>query len=137
MLLTIFIAEYLRRVRTKAFVLTTLLAPLVIAGVMGGAASAVYFSVEAESARERHIAVLDESGQILPRLRDQENETYKLATASAELEDAKQAVVNGDVDVLLVLPRELANAGGPTRDVSLCQGQAIAYRGTGAAPVRP
>ena len=114
MLLTVFTAEYLRRVRTKAFVLTTLLAPLVIAGVIGGAASAVYFSVEAESARERRIAVLDESGQILPRLREQENETYKLAPAPAELEDAKQAVVNGDVDVLLVLPRELANAGGPT-----------------------
>ena len=68
----------------------------------------------AESARERRIAVLDESGRILPRLREQVNETYTLATAPAELDDAKQAVVDGEVDVLLVLPRELADAGGPT-----------------------
>ena len=33
--------------------------------------------------------------------------------APDSFEDAKQAVVEGEVDVLLVLPRELAEAGGP------------------------
>ena len=113
MLLTVFTSEYLRRVRTKAFILTTLLAPIALAGVMGAAIAAIYFSVESESARERRIAVLDESGRILPALEARENETYRLRSASGSFEDAKQAVVDGEVDVLLVLPRELAEAGGP------------------------
>ena len=117
MLLTVFTSEYLRRVRTKAFVLTTLLAPIALAGVMGAAIAAIYFSVESESARERRVAVLDESGRILPALEARENETYRLRSAPDSIEDAKQAVVDGEVDVLLVLPRELAEAGAPT-DVS-------------------
>ena len=113
MLLTVFTSEYLRRVRTKAFVLTTLLAPIALVGVMGAAIAAIYFSVESESARERRVAVLDESGRILPALEARENETYRLRTAPDSIEAAKQAVVEGDVDVLLVLPRELAEPGGP------------------------
>lgn len=113
MLLTVFASEYLRRVQTKAFVLTTLLAPIALAGVMGAAVAAIYFSVESESARERRVAVLDESGKILPVLEARENETYRLRTAPDSIEAAKQAVVDGDVDVLLVLPRELAEPGGP------------------------
>lgn len=117
MLLTVFMSEYLRRVRTKAFVLTTLLAPIALAGVMGAAIAAIYFSVESESARERRVAVLDESGKILPALEARGNETYRLRSAPSSIEVAKQAVVDGEVDVLLVLPRELAEPGGPA-DVS-------------------
>ena len=113
MLLTVFTSEYVRRVRTKAFVLTTLLAPIALVGVMGAAIAAIYFSVESESARERRVAVLDESGKILPVLEARENETYRLRTAPDSIEAAKQAVVDGDVDVVLVLPRELAEPGGP------------------------
>ena len=112
MLLTVFTSEYLRRVRTKAFVLTTLLAPVALAAI-GAAVAAIYSSVESESARERRVAVLDESGKILPALEARENEAYRLRPAPDSLEDAKQAVVDGEVDVLLVLPRELAETGGP------------------------
>ena len=114
MLLTVFAGEYLRRVRTKAFVLTTLLAPIALAGIVAAAIAAIYFWVESESARERRIAVLDESGRILPALEARENETYRLRSAPVSLADAKQAVVDGEVDVLLVLPPELAEAGGPS-----------------------
>ena len=113
MLLTVFASEYLRRVRTKAFILTTLLAPVALAGIMGAAIAAIYFSVESESTRERRVAVLDEGGRILPALEARENETYQLRSVPDSFEDAKQAVVDGEVDVLLVLPRELAEPGGP------------------------
>lgn len=114
MLLTVLASEYVRRVRTKAFLFTTLLAPVGLAGVGGAAFAAVYFSVESELARERRIAVHDESGRILPALEERESETYRLRPAPASIEDAKRAVVDGEVDVLLVLPRELAEVGGPT-----------------------
>lgn len=112
MLLTVFTSEYMRRVRTKAFVLSTLLGPVALA-VVGVVVAAILFSVESESARERGLAVLDESGRILPALKARENETYRLRPAPDSLEDAKQEVVDGEVDVLLVLPRELAEAGQP------------------------
>ena len=112
MLLTVFSSEYLRRIRTKAFVLTTLLGPIALAGV-GAAFAAIYNLVESESARERLIAVLDESGRILPALEAREHETYRLRSAPDSIEDAKKAVIDGETEVLLVLPRELGYAGGP------------------------
>ena len=114
MLITVLVAEYLRRVRTKAFVLTTLLGPLAIAAVMGGAGFAVMSSVESETLRERRVAVLDGSGRILPRLREQDNPAYRLYAVSGSLEAAKQAVIGGEAELLLVLPRELADPRGPT-----------------------
>ena len=110
--MTVFSSEYLRRIRTKAFVLTTLLGPIALAGV-GAAFAAIYTLVESESARERLIAVLDESGRILPALRAREHEVYRLRSAPDSIEDAKQAVIDGEAEVLLVLPRELGYAGGP------------------------
>lgn len=114
MLLTIVVAEYLRRITTKAFVLTTLLGPLAVIGIMGGAAAAVHFSVESESTRARSIAVLDESGRILPRLREQDSAVFQVAAVSGPLEAAKQKVIDGEAEVLLVLPGELAEAAGST-----------------------
>ena len=114
MLLIVFLGEYLRRVRTKAFVLTTLLAPLAIVALAAGAGAIMYFSVESESARERRIAVLDEDGRILPKLRERSTETYRLTVAEGPVEAAKQTVLRGTVDGLLVLPRGMADAGGPT-----------------------
>ena len=112
MLLTVFTSEYLRRVRTKAFIWSTLLGPVALA-VLGVVIAAIVSSVESESARERRVAVLDESGRILPALEARANETYRLRPAPDSIEDAKRAVVDGDVDVLLVLPRGLAEAGEP------------------------
>ncbi|MCY4013085.1 MAG: ABC transporter permease [Gammaproteobacteria bacterium] len=113
MLLTVVASEYVRRVRTKAFVLSTLLGPVALA-VLGVAIAAIVSSVESESARERRLAVLDESSRILPALEARENETYLLQPVRDSIEDAKQAVVDGEVDVLLVLPRSLAEAGEPS-----------------------
>ena len=117
MLGTVLAGEYLRRVQTKAFVLTTLLAPVAMVAVMGAAIAAIYFSVESESAKERRVAVHDEGGRILPALEREMSATYRLRSAPAALDDAKQAVRDGEVDVLVVLPPGLADAGGPT-DVS-------------------
>ena len=113
MLSTVFKSEYLRRVRTKAFVLTTLLAPVALA-VAAAVVVVVVESVASESASEQRIAVLDESGRILPALEARENESYRLLSAPDSIEDAKQAVVDGEVDLLLILPRELAEAGAPS-----------------------
>ena len=112
LLLTVVQAEYLRRVTTKAFVLTTVLAPLAIVGLVGGAVLAVSSSVEAESKRERRIAVLDEGGRLLPKLLERESDVYRMFAAPPSLDAAKEAVIAGDAEILLVLPRELAEAGG-------------------------
>lgn len=117
MLATVLAGEYRRRVQTKAFILTTLLAPIGMVAVMAAAIAAIYFSVESESAKERRIAIYDEGGRILPALERQQSETFQLLRAPSALDDAKQAVRDGEADVLLVFPPGLADAGGPT-DVS-------------------
>ena len=114
MTLTVFLAEYLRRVQTKAFILTTLLGPLVLAAIGGGAVAVIAYSAESDASRERRLAVVDESGLILPELRRREHESFRLVSAPTSLEDAKRAVIDGDTDVLVVLPPDMARPSGAT-----------------------
>ncbi len=107
----VFVGEYLRRVKTKAFVLTTLLAPIAIIGVMAGAVAIIFFSIESERERERTIAVHDESGRLLPVLLEEGHESFTLEQARRSVDEEKQAVIDGRVDGLLVLPAELAEVG--------------------------
>lgn len=114
MLLAVVQAEYLRRVTTKAFLLTTVLAPVAIVVLVGAAVVGVSSSVDAESTRERNIAILDESGLLLPKLLERDSEVYRMFAAPSSLAAAKQVVIDGDAEILLVLPKGLVAAGGPT-----------------------
>lgn len=118
MLGVVFVSEYLRRVHTKAFILTTLLLPLGIGGAGAVAAVVMHSAAKSESERERNIAVLDESRRILPALMAADSPVYRLREWQRSEDAGKQAVVDGSYDALLVLPTALADAGG-TRDAQL------------------
>ena len=114
----VFTSEYLRRVRTKAFILSTLLLPLGIAAAAAVAGTVVSSAAKSEKARKHSIAVLDESRRILPELMAVDNPTYRLHDWQHGQDAGKEAVINGDYDAFLVLPRALAEAGG-TREARL------------------
>ena len=118
MLRIIFVNEYLRRVRTKAFLLTTLLMPagvVAVAAVVGGL---VAHSVQSESkqARQQGIAVYDEDGRLFPMLqrnamRQQEEDdesAYLLTEVAGPLAAAKARFRAGGYHGLLHLPEGLA-----------------------------
>lgn len=117
MLRIVFVNEYLRRVRTKAFLLTTLLMPagvVAVAAVVGGL---VAHSVQSESkqARQQGIAVYDEDGRLFPMLqrnamRQQEDDesAYLLTEVAGPLAAAKARFRAGGYHGLLYLPEGLA-----------------------------
>ena len=125
MLRIVFANEYLRRVRTKAFLLTTLLVPagvVAVAAVVGGL---VAHSVQSESerARQQGIAVYDEDGRVLPMLRrnaiqqqqeePEEGSAYLLVELQGPLPAAKARFRAGGFHGLLHLPEGLAGENPP------------------------
>ena len=113
MLAVIFVNEYLRRVRTRAFLLTTLLVPAVAIIAIGVVALLISQSVRSESERARAlgIAVHDASGRVFPRLvaaAADEEEGYRVTAATGTLAAAKAAVRAGRHHALLVVPAGVA-----------------------------
>lgn len=75
--------EYLERVKRKSFILTTILMPLFMVGLMVVPALIAVFS----SPDEQKIAVIDHSGQIAPRLQNSSEVVF--VTAETDLETIK------------------------------------------------
>ena len=114
----IFANEYIRRVRTKAFLLTTLLVPIAIIVVIAVIGTLVSHSVQSESARAKRqgIAVLDESGRLFPMLHAaaiEEDDGYWFVLVPGPLAKAKNQVRAGGHHGLLVLPEGLTDHGSP------------------------
>lgn len=108
----VFGCEYLRRVRTKTFVLTTLLVPVGLVGI-GVVVVAILASAQSatEEARRQGVAVLDHSGNVLAALRQaaarEADGGYRLVEASGPLAAAKRDLQAGRHPLLLVLPKGL------------------------------
>ena len=111
----VLVAEYRRRIVGKAFLFATFLGPLAILGVIGIVGITLERSAAADAERMRTVAVADESGRILPRLADLDDDALRIVEAPQPLTAARQALAEGDFDVLVVLPREAAAPEGPTR----------------------
>ncbi|MDX1420993.1 MAG: ABC transporter permease, partial [Rubricoccaceae bacterium] len=94
-------SEYLRRVRSKTFVLTTLLAPLLALGVV---ALPIAFATLAEDAAVRRVAVLDATGQLAAPLAEALPPTYRVARAAAPPDSLRARVLDGRLDGFFVLP---------------------------------
>ena len=118
MLRIVFVNEYLRRVRTKAFLLTTLLMPAGVVAVVAVVGGLVAHSVQSESkqARQQGIAVYDEDGRLFPMLqrnamRQQEEDdesAFLLTEVAGPLAAAKARFRAGGYHGLLHLPAGLA-----------------------------
>ena len=113
MLTVIFFAEYSRRVKTRTFLVVTFLAPVLVAGGIGGIAAVLTLSAlaEAERLRERVIAVFEQderNGSVLATLRRTKGDTYRLVEAADTLDAAKEAVLDGRHYALLALPPRIA-----------------------------
>ena len=111
MMFVVFAAEYLRRVKSKAFVIVTLLGPVVLFGGMGAILFLVEQSTQSETERlrDRSIAVLDQDGRVLAAMKVGGDETYRLVAAGGGLDAAKQDVLDGRHYALLVLPPGIAD----------------------------
>lgn len=121
-------SEYLRRVRTKTFVLTTLLAPLLLVGAIALPAVVTTFSF-GDDATQR-LVVVDETGRLEAPLREALPASYETVSSEAPLDSLRNRVLREEIDAVFVLPSGLLDGsaratyysrggGGLTRDATL------------------
>ncbi len=93
--------EFSRRVRSRGFVLATLLGPTALLGLM---VLSIVLSVRSmEPLDTTAVAVIDETDVLFSRLQMEGDEVLSLMLYDAE-EDARTAVVEGLIDGYLILP---------------------------------
>lgn len=102
--------EYLQRVRSKAFIVATALGPVLMLLVF---AVPVLMAVFSDDDGTRHIAVVDESGEVEEHLEFPDNFVVE---SSAAAEDSLRARVHrGELGGFLVIPAEIVDGRGEAR----------------------
>ena len=105
----VFQSEFLRRIKTKSFIILTLLAPFIIIAFLGISGFAGAFAARGDS---RTVAVLDHTGQISQRL-DVDDDGQVSFVVTGTPEDSLQAAVRrGDFDGYVVIPAEVLEGEG-------------------------
>lgn len=97
--------EFMKRVKTRWFVFTTLLGPIVLVAFF---AVIGFVSASAIEGGESTILVLDETGRMASELNDPEGKLSFVASDAAE-DNLRERVLAGEADGYLVLPAGLIN----------------------------
>lgn len=100
-------SEYLRRVKSKTFILMTLLMPIAIVAILAVVLFVVVSSVSSERELKRVIAVYDPGAEVFEHLRQVAPASIELALVTGSLTSLKQRVTNEEFDGLLVFPEGL------------------------------
>lgn len=108
----VFASEFIRRVRTKWFVLSTLLAPLFIVAFLGVSAFAGYLFARGDA---RIIAVIDETGVIAPQLAERQSRQEVFIISDESVDEVRAAVVAGRYDGYLFIPVDVMEGRGELR----------------------
>jgi len=97
-------SEFWRRVRSKAFILATLLVPVGLLVLMTLPTVIAYFASETA---HRTIVVRDTSGHFTERLRNELGSGYTVTSSDAPVDSLQAATRRGEYDGALVLPASL------------------------------
>jgi ABC-2 type transport system permease protein len=102
-------SEFLRRVKSKWFIVATLVAPLVLIALAVLPALLAMFAFESS---ERTIVVVDETGVLFPRLAELSSEAHRLVEADRPVEAIRREVEAGAYDGYIELPSSLLDGEG-------------------------
>lgn len=108
-------SEYWRRVRTKAFILTTLLLPFGLILLMVAPGALGYFASQSSQTR---IVVVDETGALFDRLQQTSGEPFAFTQTDAPRDSVEAAVRAERFDGYLLLPDSLLDGAGQATYVS-------------------
>lgn len=109
----VFRSEFMRRVRTKAFILTTLLVPFGFLALIG---VGVVVGIATEGSNVEQVAVLDETGVLASRLSLPED--AELVPVQISPDSLRAAVRAETFDVALILPASLLDGTGEAEYLS-------------------
>jgi ABC-2 type transport system permease protein len=99
-------SEFWRRVRSKAFILATLLAPVLLIALMFAPA---LLGELGEESSERTVAVVDETGELFDRLQTASEDAsgFTFTAVDAPADSLRAAVLAGDYDGYVILSAAL------------------------------
>jgi ABC-2 type transport system permease protein len=99
-------SEFGRRVRSKAFILATLLVPIFLVGAMVAPGLLAYFG---EQSNQQTVAVVDETGRLTDRLQRLAGDdgSFTFTATDAPVDSVRAAVRAGTYDGYLLLPEGL------------------------------
>jgi ABC-2 type transport system permease protein len=100
----VFRSEFLRRVTSKWFILTTLLAPIAMTAFF---AIIIFVSVSSLDTEQKTVAVVDETGVLLARMLAVPQERVQLVATEAPVDSIRKAVTQGTWSGYLVVPPRL------------------------------
>ena len=106
---TILKSEYWRRVRSRSFVLTTLLAPVGLLLILLAPAALGQFAAQTGS---YDVAVVDETDVLAAPLAEVDDGQFRFAPFAAPVDSAREAVQDGRYDGYLLLPDDLLTGEG-------------------------
>ena len=109
-------SEFLRRVRSKWFAATTVLAPVLMIAVVVVPVVAITLADGPDEARE--VAVLDPSGRLAAPLANEAPEGVVFTLADVPVDSLRQRVIRGDLAAALLLPEGLLDGAAPARYLS-------------------
>lgn len=101
--------EFLKRVRSRWFVITTVLGPVALIGfffVIG------YVSVRTMESGERTVAVIDGTGVLFDSLAARGDEQLRFVASDAPEDSVRKHVLSGDTDGYLVIPESVLRGEG-------------------------
>ena len=98
--------EYLTRIRSKWFIISTVLGPLILVGFVALPVAISYYAAEAETERMM-LAVVDSTGVLFPELQQAVEDEFVLVPALEPEDSLREAVRRGEIDGYLVLPKQI------------------------------
>ncbi len=101
--------EFVKRVKTKAFILTTLLGPVALIAFFGVVG---FVSVKSMTGHDRTIAILDQTGVLYEKLAEMESDQYQFVSSELPEDSLRAAVLRDELDGYLVLPTEILQGTG-------------------------
>lgn len=102
-------SEFLRRVRSKWFIIGTLLAPLFLIAI---SVLPAMLGVAASQADQREIVVVDETGILAERIKAASDNQYRFITSDISIEALRAKVLEGAYNGYLFIPASLKAAEG-------------------------
>src|SRR5690625_6345555 len=105
----VFQSEFLRRVKTKSFIILPLLSPSLVIACLGISGLAGAFAARGDS---KTVAVIHHTARIAPRLDGHEHGQVTFMVSDQSEDSLQAAVRRGDVDGYVVIPAEALDGAG-------------------------
>jgi len=94
--------EYMTRIRSRVFIISTILAPIIILAII----FIPILMTQYESGQSYQIAIVDHTGQVAQRLLDMNGERY-LAMDNTSEDSLKKMVVNGSITGYIIINQDI------------------------------